>query len=491
MTLRSDFKISAEPLAPVADEQSATETASEELRTDRVFSLRPTAAALDSGLGETVGRGETIPHAAKPRRVAVLVTHGMGQQVPFETLSAIGQALITQHTKGETDKANTPPVNVRRVTLTRQQDAPELSRAEVRLISNGRPVDVHIYESYWAPLTEGQITFLETVAFLYSAAWNGIKTCLSRGYVARRGKYFDRWLFEGFHEMEITRWTLLLLIATVLSITLLLIPAFLFFTPIGLDVCKKIYETYKNHFLSWNPWLAAIAILAVLVVWIIAYWTHYFIVEYAGDVAIYVSSYKVSRFDKIRNEILTTACTVSREIYSAGIVDRHQLKYDSVVIVGHSLGSVISYDLLNATINWDEAEGNLQYQVVSRTARLITFGSPLDKTAFLFRTQVANARNLREALAARQQPLILDYARYRPATFRWINIYSPRDIISGSLDYYDLPVDPENPDPDRNPVVNLIDPMATMPLLAHNQYWNNELLHLKLYEAVLAPVPAP
>jgi hypothetical protein len=198
-----------------------------------------------------------------------------------------------------------------------------------------------------------------------------------------------------------------------------------------------------------------------------------------------VSSYKVSRYDEIRSKILNQVFGVARQIYSAGIADGAQLPYDDVVIVGHSLGSVISYDLLNWCINWDQVENDFRYKVVGRTTRLITFGSPLDKTAFLFRTQVSSARNLREALAARQQPLILDYQKFRPKTFKWVNIFSRMDIISGSLEYYDVKGLPE-----CNQVENLPDPEASTPLLAHVQYWENTLLHQQLYKAALRmPVP--
>lgn len=210
------------------------------------------------------------------------------------------------------------------------------------------------------------------------------------------------------------------------------------FTSTGLSFGRKILSAYTNHYLQWPHLLqAAIVVLAILF-FAFAWAVRYFVVEYVGDVAIYISSYKVSRFDTIRKSILEEACTVARQIYSAGISDKTELPYDSVVIVGHSLGSVISYDTLNRCINWDQVECNFERQVVPRTTRFITFGSPLDKTAFLFRTQVSSARNLREALAARQQPLILDYQKFRPLeTFRWINIHAPADIISGHLDYYD------------------------------------------------------
>jgi hypothetical protein len=516
MALRSDFKISTGipeppptgtdfkgPARHVSDEASAfpigaalpesplgqtgVEDATQDVFHDpRMLSrmARPWGRKID--LVELGPGSELLPHKAGPPRVAMLVTHGMGQQVPYETLSATAQALITQHSP---NKAADPRTVVsQRVTLTAEEGAPELSRVEVLLEDDdGKAVLVHVYESYWAPLTEGQISFLETVGFLYSAAWNGIKTCLSPGYKKRRGRYFDRFLFEDFHEMKIGRGTLIGLLLTVLSISLLLVPAFLLFTPIGLGLGKNILETWKDNYLAWSRLQQVLMALGLVLFAAFAYWVHYFVVEFVGDVAIYVSSYKVSRFDAIRNSILEAASKISRQIYSAGIVDHHELPYDSVVIAGHSLGSVISYDLLNAAINWDQTECDFTRKVVDRTSQLITFGSPLDKTAFLFRTQVKSARNLRESLAARQQPLIMDYSKYRPIkSFRWINIYSPMDIISGSLKYYDIAANAMGCDPSRNPVENRIDPEARTPLLAHIQYWENDALHKALYEAVWA-----
>jgi hypothetical protein len=124
--------------------------------------------------------------------------------------------------------------------------------------------------------------------------------------------------------------------------------------------------------------------------------------------------------------------------------------------------------------------------VVDRTTRLITFGSPLDKTAFLFRTQISPDHHYREALAGLQQPLIMTYA-VRPSTFKWINLYSPADIISGSLAYYDCqPDEAQNPAcAGRNAVDNHLDPSAWFPLYAHTQYWGGQLLARTLVEALL------
>ena len=434
------------------------------------------------------------------KRVAYFVCHGMGQQVPYETLSMLAQILL----KGKTGAAQ-PSVVCRRVKLTLAADAPELSRVEVTTDDQyGSPVEAHIYEAYWAPLTEGQISFTAVVLFLYTAAWNGLKTCLRsawrRGEMARalglhpQRPTFNRWVFGDFYDFEIFRGTAAALGALVVIVTLLVTPVFL----LGGSKLSVVWQ-HRTTIWPWfkrlcivHPVLAGLLVLALALLLLLVLVVRYFFVEYIGDVAIYVSSYTVSRYDEIRKAIQAIATGVVQQIYAAGVADQSHDHYDEVVIVGHSLGSVLAYDTLNAAINWDEIDNGGQRHVVARTTRLITFGSPLDKTAFLFRTQVSSARAIREALAARQQPLVLDYVQYRRKHFRWINIHSAWDIISGTLCYYDLP---ENtPEWEKlktagsvfpaSRVRNVRDPQAKIPLAAHVQYWNNDLLHVVLQDAL-------
>jgi hypothetical protein len=201
----------------------------------------------------------------------------------------------------------------------------------------------------------------------------------------------------------------------------------------------------------------------------------FFLIEYAGDVAAYVSSHTVDRFYDVREKIQEACLRVAAHVYEAKADGR--FRYERVIVVGHSLGSVLAYDTLNRMLLQDRfAEGKLQ--VAARTPLLLTFGSPLDKTAFLFRTQMKGA-DVRESLAEARQPMINNYGN-RPG--RWINIWSPNDIISGPLEFYDLPQKPPKPgakpdaDPNRQRVENMVDPDASMPLGAHTQYWTNPLL---------------
>jgi hypothetical protein len=209
------------------------------------------------------------------------------------------------------------------------------------------------------------------------------------------------------------------------------------------------------------PIAAEIPAGVTVVVWAGVAWlalrTRALLVEYVGDVVVYVSGFKVSRFDTIRDRIQAVGRRVLCAVYRSG-------GYGSHVVVGHSLGSVLAYDALNAAIAKDEWEPSLRMRVVERTRAFITFGSPLDKIAYIFRTQSRDG-DVREALASQVQPLI-DGAR-RP---RWINIFSPQDPISGALDFFDHPSDA------ALKVENRVDRQADLPLLAHTQYWTNRTL---------------
>jgi pimeloyl-ACP methyl ester carboxylesterase len=207
-------------------------------------------------------------------------------------------------------------------------------------------------------------------------------------------------------------------------------------------------------------------------------------VQYVGDVAIYVSANKLDRFDKIRKEIKETARVSASAIYEALADGGRAFEYGKVAVVGHSLGSVIAYDTLNRLINDDMLAGN-RVRVADRTCVFETFGSPLDKIAFFFTIQGKDTLRIREQLASTVQPLIQSYSAYR--RFPWINVYSPNDIISGKLDLYDLP--PGSVPAGAKTVENVIDEDAAVPLVAHVDYWKNAKIWQRLYAEVTRSTP--
>lgn len=493
-------------------------------------------------IGPPVAGFAAAKPAAKPQ-VAIFIAHGMGQQVPFETLDSVAEGLA----KAAGRKSGAPVSGIRARTV--QIGELKTQRAEFDMRdAHGADVEVHVYEAYWAPFTEGEVNLRDVMSFLLRAGLNGILNC---------GATFQRWLFGravSFGKQSKAAFALAATLAAVVSLVVLnsvialaagdrllnpvlhgsaapRIPAAAFSaltTVAGLFLLVSIVvggliallyamkarvESPRSNktwhaftaiaqilLVAWVPFTIGVAVLAALLLttrvvpaellaipwlgrlWIVvwgallagSWFIRSALVQYMGDVAAYVSAHWLDRFNDLRKKIKEAAFKQAQAVYSVA-------DYQRIAMVGHSLGSVITYDTLNALINEDvigkakDLAGN-PLDVVGRTKLLLTFGSPLDKTAFIFATQWANTTATREALAASLQPLISEYLPYR--NIKWINVHAPRDIVCAHLDFYD---DPGNSNAKGRTVKNVADPDALIPLIAHIEYWQNETLFDELY----------
>jgi hypothetical protein len=200
--------------------------------------------------------------------------------------------------------------------------------------------------------------------------------------------------------------------------------------------------------LRWGWWFLLGAALVVRQV----------LVQYAGDVAAYVTPQSLDRFNDLREEIKACVHKTGSAIYRATRDGARE--YDQITVAGHSLGSVAAYDMLNRLLR-DDAAGVTELDVEARTRALVTFGSPLDKIAFLFGMRHPN--HAAHALAGTVQPLLQSRVR----RFEWINIHSSHDVVSGPLEYFD----DLHPQPAALAVINERDETASTPLVAHVEYW--------------------
>ena len=437
----------------------------------------PGAATDYTGILRQHGAGRAL--RPETDAIAILVFHGMGEQVRYETLGGLAKSLLSSATSTKVSTS---------VQMARPVDS-FIAHAEIQWDDDGTHREVHLYEAYWAPLTEGKITYLETLSFLVSAARKGIKS-------SRFGRvgYFERYMFNKVVDLPIAAGTKIALLG-VLGLLLLMAGAIFAAALLYANVIKGIGFTKSQviatilptlHFFSSvadrlhaHIWAIVTSLLFwALVAGLLVLRTK--IMQYVGDVAAYISPFKASKFQSLRNDIQKVGFDAASYVY--GFTSAEVPRYRKVLFVGHSLGSVIAYDTLNAIINLDQTTPTARTQnVLGRTHALITFGSPLDKTAFLFRNQANTLDDpLREQMAAASQPLIADYANRKPG-FHWTNIWSPMDIISGALDYYD------DPAATTNRVENLRDPQASKPILAHVQYWNNDMLTKTLLEQIRRP----
>ena len=461
----------------------------------------------------------------RKRKVALFVAHGMGQQVPFETMDCVAAGLMRIARKG-----GKPAAAIRAETCL--IGGQKLQRIELDLKDeHDQPLEVHVYEGYWAPATEGQVRIMDVISFLLRGGFNGMRNAW---------KDFHRWMFGGavnFGKQPRTGIHLTLASAAVIS---LIVANFLVTVMFADRLAARLKDSSGGAIFAdekftalttlvagWVIYSVAIGALLLLAhrvrgrawtlplgvllwgwvaftialgvvpplallgwldvrafgfevfnTWSVPVWVALLVVSYVlrelmiqfpGDVAAYISTHTLDRFQDIRTKIKDSVGKVAKAIYASD-------EYEGVVWVGHSLGSVVVYDALNALIMDDEL-AQRPARAVARTRLLVTFGSPLDKIAFIFASQWVRATESREALAASFQPLILDYERFRGIP--WVNIWSPADIISGSLDFYDDPAKSNG-----RGVRNLVDGRATTPLLAHVEYWDNRLLFEQIYAGV-------
>jgi len=458
----------------------------------------------------------------RKRKVALFVAHGMGQQVPFETMDCVAAGLMRIARKG-----GKPAAAIRAETCL--IGGQKLQRIELDLKDeHDQPLEVHVYEGYWAPATEGQVRIMDVISFLLRGGFNGMRNAW---------KDFHRWMFGGavnFGKQPRTGVFLTLASAAVIS---LIVANFLVTVMFADRLAARLKDSSGGAIFAdekftalttlvagWVIYSVAIGALLLLAhrvrgrawtlplgvllwgwvaytialgvvpplallgwldvrafgfevfntysvpVWVallvVSYVLRELMIQFPGDVAAYISTHTLDRFQDIRTKIKDSVGKVAKAIYSGD-------EYEGVVWVGHSLGSVVVYDALNALIMDDEL-AQQPARAVARTRLLVTFGSPLDKIAFIFASQWVRATESREALAASFQPLILDYERFRGIP--WVNIWSPADIISGSLDFYDDPAKSNG-----RGVRNLVDGRASTPLLAHVEYWDNRLLFEQIY----------
>lgn len=502
------------------------------------------------------------------QQVAVIVCHGMGQQVPFETLDGVARLVRKEVRQQQVDSGGQVPRDFPEVrTRIVAQDGLKLGRAEFRYSPN---CEVHIYEAYWAPLTAGKVGISDVFGFLKDAGFSGIDK-------ARRD--FVRYMFNEFQAFPTP--FLAVTVQFALTLSLLISLAFMSAIIVAIGAARTltqgesgwpsdglmtdltidlglfgvaalvtailywrawVHERNRNQdnlsvdgekrrpFLEWlivttvlltivvaigvgvlfalhlnmgrpsgaerwwnNPLAEAIsgdstAITVTMAgIWIAVLYVNVkirtYFVEFLGDVAAYITPHAAHEYYEIRQAIQKRAKDVARAVYSMKNDTGTALRYHRVVMVGHSLGSVVAYDTVNALMLDDGTGVQPLIDVHKRTSHLITFGSPLDKTAFIFREQQQSNSQVRESLAANVQPLVRDYDNRK--YINWANLWSPADPISGSLDYYDASrKSTQWKSQAAHRVVNLRDEYSSVFLLAHTMYWQSPLLSRVLLTAI-------
>ena len=320
------------------------------------------------------------PEAAPHPKTAVVVVHGMGEQRPLETLRAFVEG-VYQHDLGLAS-LNTDERNMLRVAIVPDSATGSSELRRITTQSDGPQKRTDFFEFYWADIMDGTPVEMVTSwidGLLLRAPWR----------VPASVRVFSAWLIL---------WALALVV--VLAAAMAAYPQVADHVP-GLrraltwlarnhfTVAKVIYAAGAALFF-WNVWhglttrhrrieniritlpamlmLAGVA-LALLTrtqavdahIWaagvtaLVAWVMQHLVAPYLGDVVRYVRA-TPSTVER-RREVRERGVALLEQIHNKKLGGddwpdftqartNEQPYYDRVVVVGHSLGSVIAYDLV-------------------------------------------------------------------------------------------------------------------------------------------------
>jgi hypothetical protein len=225
---------------------------------------------------------------------AVVLIHGIGEQRPMGTLRPFVDAVLEDVHDG--------------VKYYSKPDAMS-DQFELRKLQNRKQPRTHFYEYYWADKSDGT-----RAAHVFTWLWR----LLRRKPWTIPTRMLTVWLLA---------WALVLSIAYVFIVITRV-------TGLGPEQAPgnaaepfvvRIYRALS----SWSWWtFIAPALLLVL---------QYFFLKYVGDAARYLSP--APQNIRMRRNIRREGIALLRKIQESG-------DYERIILVGHSLGSVIAYDIL-------------------------------------------------------------------------------------------------------------------------------------------------
>ena len=138
-------------------------------------------------------RAASTLDAKVPReKRAVWVVHGMGQQIPFETVDNLTQGLLNViEPQRLVHKPRLRTVKIDGVVVQRVElDVDGATDKDGR----AKNYELHLYESYWAPKTEGVAKLTDVVGFLWDGGSRGLLNSM---------KKFKRAMFGGMAKFSV------------------------------------------------------------------------------------------------------------------------------------------------------------------------------------------------------------------------------------------------------------------------------------------------
>lgn len=275
---------------------------------------------------------------------AIILVHGIGSQKPLEFLREFTNALcmwINWCAGGQGDDQ----LVARLQTLTE----PSAERGGQADIIIGNTTRIRVYEVYWADLGQAPTTGLF------------------------KSLRFSGWIIQAlFRPVALTlnaRPGCDVKISTVFQSISLVILGFIFFILDLLTIAGRFVKRLSGMALAVQRTLLA----------------------YAGDIRLYTSEEKQTFGQEVKDQIVDRFRQTLKRAHDPDEGN------DTIVIVGHSLGSVVAYDGLtrddyvnpldgNSRPAWPPATG---YPPVDKVVALFTLGSPLDKFNYFWPDRIS------------------------------------------------------------------------------------------------------
>jgi hypothetical protein len=233
------------------------------------------------------------------KKQAVVVVHGIGEQQPMQTIRDFVEAVWK-----DDDNLENPQFWNKPSTVSNSFEQRRLTTDTPLLKSNQTPVRSRIdfYEYYWAHHTVGS-------NWQHVTDWaKTLVLCLPWKYKNHPKSIQRLWYFT---------WAVMLIV-------LLSVVAFSGYS----EQIERLFGPWFFEVVGVIDMVAAAALVCV----------QWKIVKYVGDVARYVRAEPENI--SIRQAIREGGIDLLERIHQTG-------DYDRIILVGHSLGSIISYDLLN------------------------------------------------------------------------------------------------------------------------------------------------
>ncbi len=459
------------------------------------------------------------PDEPAPIKRAVLFIHGIGLQRRFEELTNFVNGLLDAdalkrfrnngkklsdelkemyESKGEAGKEM---FQEKSVTLGKGLELGiemfnEYEHYDTRLAfkvppekTGDAPVEVDVYEMYWAPFMAAQINLygvllwmMSTVPKLFRSASPlrlppsermgkiiletgrfllviGV-TFLVLGVVYELGLWMiasGRLLLENFPTSQfIWTWRFLFLVPG------LLLACFIAYGVVGMNIMIDLERAviitgtiliYAMIVIAAGfKWIIPLIILFTVALMVILLLQKY-IVGYLGDVAVYVNYSEVRKEFSIRTAIIEKMIDHLNFLLGINLKTRKfnrepgsmkkdegnikpERDYDDIVIVAHSLGSVIAYDALNRVLY---PNGSEETDAARQKIRhLFTVGSPLEKIWYYFRDHSHRDDPVYQGIIGELKGLKKKGPDEKSQldNCAWTNIWAFTDVISSRLDRY-------------------------------------------------------